>query len=116
MAPSLCFRGVDSETDNLMGTAHWAMSKNGTTSTTYSFMTSNPRFYSNNKTGVADPNVPFAGLDDEKIFNSVKIDIEYYNGSSKNSVLSLEFHRDLYLYNNEVVQFIPGSSVEYRIY
>lgn len=115
-ACSLGFQGVDSSKDNLMGTAHWAMSKSGSTSTTYSFMTSDPRFYSNTKAGVADSNVPFAGLDDDKTFNSVKVNIEYFNGGNKNSVLSLEFHRDLYLYNNQTVQFIPGSSVEYRMY
>ena len=113
---SLGFLGVDSSKDNLMGTAHWAMSTNGSSSTTYSFMTEDPRFYSNNKAGVADSNVPFAGLDDPAIFNSIKINIEYYNGGNKKSVLSLEFHRDLYLYHNQTVQVIPGSSIEYRIF
>jgi hypothetical protein len=115
-ACSLGFLGVDSLKDNFMGTAHWAMNKSGSTSTTYSFMTSDPRFYSNNKSGVADSNVPFSGLDDPLTFNSVKINIEYYNGGNKNTILSLEFHRDLYLYHNQIVQFIPGSSVEYRIF
>lgn len=117
-ACSLGFLGVQKETDNLMGTAHWTMSKAGSTSTTYSFMTSDPRFYSNNsnKSGIADSNVPFAGLNDSSTFNSVKVNVEYFNGSNKTSTLSIEFHRDLYLYNNQIVQMIPGSSVEYRFY
>lgn len=115
-ACSLGFRGVKPETDNFMGTAHWAMTQNGATSTTYSFMTSNPCFYSNNRDGIADSNMPFAGLNDENTFNSVKINIEYYNGSNKRSILSLEFNRDLYRYDSQVVQVIPGSSVEYRVY
>lgn len=115
-ATSFGFLGVDTEKDNLMGTAHWAMTKGGQTSTTYSFMTGNPRFYTNSGAGVADSNVPFSGIDKENIFNSMKIDIEYFNGSTNHTTLSLEVRRDLYNYKGVKQQILPGSSVEYRVY
>jgi hypothetical protein len=115
-ATSFGFLSVDTEKDNLMGTAHWAMSKGGQTSTTYSFMTGDPRFYTNTGAGVADSNVPFSGIDKKNIFNSLKIDIEYFNGGSQQSILSLEVRRDLYNYKGVKQQVLPGSSVEYRVY
>lgn len=115
-APSFGFLGVNKETDNLMGTGYWPMVKGGGSSTTYSFMTDNPRFYSNNGLGVADSNVPFAEVTNKNIFNSIVLDIEYTNGNTYTTTLSLEFNRDLYAWPGQTQRIIEGSSVEYVFY
>lgn len=112
-APSFGFVGINQSTDSLMGTAFWATSTGGT-STIYSFMTDNPRFYSNNVAGVTDSNVPFPGIDSKGTFTTINIEIEYYNGGRNAATLSLEFNRDLYRWPGQTQQIIEGSSVEYR--
>lgn len=115
-ALSFGFLGVDSKQDNLMGTALWATNTTGRTSTVYSFMTGNPLFYTNTANGPADSEVPFKGIDDPGIFNSLSIDIEYFNGGESNKTLRLEARRDLYLYSGVKQQVLPGSSVEFRYF
>jgi len=115
-AASIGFVGVNSSTDSLMGTAYWPMNKAGSSSTVYSFMTDEPRFYSNNNAGVADSNVPFAGINSKGTFTTINVDIEYYNGGSNAVTLSIEFNRDLYAWPGQTQQMIEGSSVEYRYY
>jgi hypothetical protein len=78
-APSFGFLLPNSKIDTLMGTVYWPTNKNGRSMTMYTFMTSDPRYYSNQKNGIADSDLAFDKNSDEGGFNTIKIEIEYVN-------------------------------------
>jgi len=106
--------------DTLVGTALWPTDKNGRKVTMYSFMSANPRFYSNQKQGMVDSELAvdtnsFSHLPSNKVFNTIKIDIEYRNLGRGGNVI-IEMNRDLYGYAGHKLTILTGSSVVWETY
>lgn len=106
--------------DTLVGTALWPTDQNGRKVTMYSFMSADPRFYSNQKQGIVDSELAidtnsFRHLPSNKVFNTIKIDIEYRNLGRGGNVI-LEMNRDLYDYAGHMLTILPGSSVVWETY
>ncbi|MGL5961816.1 MAG: hypothetical protein ACRCZ0_07670 [Cetobacterium sp.] len=114
-APSFGFL-LPNSNDKLAGIALWSTDRNGRKITMYSFMSANPRYYSNQNRGVVDSELAFSSNNySDGIFNTIKIDIEYSN-THKDGEVILEMNRDLYAYSGQTICVLEGSSVVWETY